>query len=235
MQTMKTTLSPSQIKWNRALIWLSWSLAMIPAWGIAWMFGMPLAETIQEAYASPMPGAVAGMLAQNIGRAIFGAILGALLGMTTGFAQWLVLRRHIPNMRLWGVVTLIGTAAGLAIGWPLRWIMLWVLYNQQGELYQAIHGEVGMVLGWSLAGVLTGALAGGLQWLILRRKVHKAAWWILASGIAMAVGLSVGWTIEREMLGDVGTAVSGAAGGIFYSAITGTLLIVLLRYRKPQD
>jgi hypothetical protein len=196
------------------------------------MFGVPLAETIQEAYVSPMPGAVAGMLAQNIGRAIFGAILGALLGVAMGFAQWLVLRRYLASIRLWGIVTLIGTTVGLAVGWVLRWIMLWVAYNQQGDFYQALHGEIGMVLGWSIAGIIMGGTMGLLQWLILRRKVDKAALWIVANAIAMAVALSVGWTIEREMLGDVGTAVSGATGGIFYSAITGTLLIVLLRNRK---
>jgi hypothetical protein len=72
-----------------------------------------------------------------------------------------------------------------------------------------------------IAGVgLYGTLAGVLQWLVLQREVTRAGWWVLAS--------TVGWVVSIPV-GDI----TGPPGWAFYGAITGTLLVWLLRQGPP--
>lgn len=216
--------------WNLVFIWLSWGIATIIGWGFGWGIGSPIGKAIQEAYVNPMPGAVVGMLAQNIGRAMFGAIFGAVMGAASGLAQWIILRTFIPKIAWWGIVTLIGMTIGMAIGWPVRWLTLWVTYNSVGSMFDSIHGQTGMILGYALAGAICGTITGILQWVLLRRR-PKSLLWIVTSIVGMAAGMAVGWLIERTMLGDVGVALSGAMGGVVYSAITGVMLARMLQHR----
>ena len=60
-----------------------------------------------------------------------------------------------------------------------------------------------------------------LQWLVLRRQMPRAGWWVLAS--------TVGWVVGMP-LGDI----NGPPGlGAAYGVITGTTLVWLLRQRPP--
>jgi hypothetical protein len=67
-----------------------------------------------------------------------------------------------------------------------------------------------------LTGTALGAAMGILQWLLLRRELRQAAWWIAVS--------ILGWTIALTMF--MGNLLVGAVAG----AITGTALEMLLRY-----
>ncbi len=78
---------------------------------------------------------------------------------------------------------------------------------------------LGMVFAWM--GALAGLVAGGLQWLLLRRWVARAGWWVLGSALGWALGLGLAVAVGRTL----GWMVAGAVGG----AITGPLLIWLLR------
>jgi hypothetical protein len=65
-------------------------------------------------------------------------------------------------------------------------------------------------------GALTGAITGTAQWLILRGRVQQAGLWVLAS--------AAGW------------AVANTVHGFLYSAITGLVLVLLLRWSiQPGD
>ena len=79
---------------------------------------------------------------------------------------------------------------------------------------------------------LGGALAGILQWLILRRQVSQAGWWVLASTLGCAA---------TPVLPLVPVFFGGPRGGPFYTfwvffgygpvagALTGIALLWLLR------
>lgn len=113
-----------------------------------------------------------------------------------GVLHWVILRRYVPGAVLWAVVGL--GAAGLC-----------------GILVMGV-GLADRDQGW-ITGVATyGTLAGMVQWLLLRRQVPRAAWWVLASTVGWLAAIPVG-----DMVGPPGWAI--------YSGITGTVLVVLLR------
>ena len=71
-------------------------------------------------------------------------------------------------------------------------------------------------------GVTAGVtVAGALQWLVLRRQVARAGWWVLAS--------TVGWVVGGLVSGITDAAVGWAVLGAVYGAITGAVLVWLLR------
>ena len=89
------------------------------------------------------------------------------------------------------------------------------------------------VLAYAVFMALGGAVTGILQWLVLRGKVSRAGWWVLASTVGW--GLSMGMSIaipsgETEEGGLLSLVVTGAVMG----AITGAALVWLLRQPVPE-
>jgi hypothetical protein len=60
-----------------------------------------------------------------------------------------------------------------------------------------------------------------MQWLVLRRRIASAGWWVLAS--------IVGWVIGIAVFLAVGWFVAWAVGFAVVGAITGGALVRLLR------
>lgn len=118
-------------------------------------------------------------------------------GILVGVLQWLVLRKKVARSGWW-VLTSFGAAAVFGI------------------LVFGI-GTVNADVGWIAGTGLFGTVAGVLQWLVLKRQIQGAGWWVLASTVGWIVGIPVG-----EMVGWNGL---GAA----YGAVTGTALVWLLR------
>src|SRR5262245_10903329 len=64
---------------------------------------------------------------------------------------------------------------------------------------------------------LAGAVVGGLQWLVLRRLVHGAAWGILASSVALPLGFIVGFVLGGPPLDFFGSFfLLGILSGVTY-------------------
>lgn len=125
----------------------------------------------------------------------------AVGGIVVGVFHWLILRRYVRGSVQWVLASLgasgLGALVFLGVG----------LFNAD--------------LGWIAGAGLYGTLAGVLQWLVLRRRVARAGWWVLAN--------TVGWVVAIPM-GDI----MGPPGWAVYGAITGTVLVWLLR-RGPPD
>jgi hypothetical protein len=75
-------------------------------------------------------------------------------------------------------------------------------------------------------GIVIGATAGYLQWVVLREKVARAGWWVLASALGFAITLGtlgaigIGETNESYvMAGILFAAVFGVAGGLLQSLV----------------
>ena len=147
------------------------------------------------------------VLASTVGWVVGWILTGATgvgVGATIGLAQWLVLRRLIREAGWWVWAS--------TIGWLIGWLLI-----VSGEV---IPPGAGPGLTSVMAGALLGTAIGIAQWLVLRRVVHQAGWWILAS--------IVGWTVSLP--GVLGSTLVGAVVG----ALTGFMLDLLLRHPRSE-
>jgi len=119
-------------------------------------------------------------------------------GIGAGVLQWPILYRRIPRTWRWAVVT--------ALAWIVAASLLWLAVPDELQPW--------------LAGLVIGPIVGLGQWLILRREVYWAGWWVVISTIAWITGLLL---------------VPGALStGSLSGAITGLALILLFRAPKPE-
>jgi hypothetical protein len=141
----------------------------------------------------------------------------------------IVHQHYDPSLFVVAVVVggvLVGASLGVA-----QWLLLrqrlsraawWILASAVGIAVAA----AGWWLLESTAGVAVAALSGvslGVaQWLVLRRQLSRAAWWILASAVGFAV-------VFVAFDSSVASAATGAVGVVAYGAITGGVLVLLLR------
>jgi len=70
-----------------------------------------------------------------------------------------------------------------------------------------------------LLGVLLGAVTGVLQWLILRRHIAQAYWWIAATAAGLGLGIALGFVSLRPMF-----AGATSAGGSYYFMVLAGLV-----------
>jgi len=91
-----------------------------------------------------------------------------ILGLAGGFMQWLVLRRRIAGTGWW--------VPASTLGFPIALVMA-VGAMRLGGIPSPI-----------LLGVLFGVLSGILPWLVLRRQLARAGWWVPAHLLGSLVG-----------------------------------------------
>ena len=136
----------------------------------------------------------------------WGWLLGELLlpglalviaGVLIGIFQCLVLQGRIARPWRWIVAT--------SIGWIAGYFLTFFLLPQELE---------------ALTGMTIGLTTGIAQWLILRRELHWAGWWVIFS--------MIGWITGLTLL--PGLFLTGTMAG----ALTGLCLEVLLRNPKPK-
>jgi len=122
----------------------------------------------------------------------------AVSGIVIGLLQAIILQNYISRMRQW----ILASAVGWTAGWAIT--------------LAAVPNDFSL-----LAGVVLGAAVGVAQWLVLRREVQWAGWWIAISTLGWTAGLGV----------TPGFLMTGVTAG----AITGLALDVLLQNPKsPQ-
>lgn len=134
------------------------------------------------------------------------AIALVTAGVGAGIMQCLVLLRRIPRAWQWILATAIGWLAGLAIIIPI------------------VPAGFGF-----LSGAVLGATTGIAQWLLLRRNVYWAGWWIVVSALAWATGLSLGPPSEAIMLPRI------VLSGVMPAFMTGIVLALLMQVPKPTE
>ncbi len=141
----------------------------------------------------------------------FGWLLGWLLlpaialvtaGVGAGVMQWPVLYRRVPRAWHWILATAAGWLAGLAIIIPV------------------IPPGMG-----ALSGAVLGATTGTAQWLLLRRHVRWAGWWIVVSILAWATALAIGIALLPRVV----------LSGVVVGTMTGLALDLLLRTPRPAE
>jgi hypothetical protein len=114
------------------------------------------------------------------------------------------------------------------VGWRL-WLW-WVLASTTGLALGfaggyaagfAIGGAISGIASQSVFGAMVGVSFGTTQWLVLRRRVSRAGWWVLAT----TLGMGVGFALVRAMTPTVSRMVGGGPMyGLVNGAIVGTLI-----------
>jgi len=140
-----------------------------------------------------------------------------ILGLAGGFMQWLVLRRRIAGTGWWVPASTLGFPAALVM-------------TDDAMRLVGIPSPI-------LLGVLFGILSGILPWLVLRRQVARAGWWVPAHLLGSLVGGAMG-IVAFHVMALIGFyqfpwAAAGAMFGAGLSAITGITLVWLLRQPVP--
>ena len=133
------------------------------------------------------------------------AVVGMIFGSVIATMQWLVLRRHIAGIVGWIPVGAIAGLGVLTSGLSV--------FKMKPEIIMAIWG----------------AAAATLQWLVLRKKVDRAVWWIPVNAISWGLG----WLIANTA--PVGAGGSFIAGMILVAVITGSAMIKLLRKTEVNN
>jgi len=107
-------------------------------------------------------------------------IVGLCLGFSLGFAQWLVLKRLMKISILWFIVPAIG------IGLPYAWF---IMQLEAGNDLPLILNTDGVFL--AILFFICGALVGFIQSRLKSMNLGKSYIWILLSGIAWSISLTI--------------------------------------------
>ncbi len=113
---------------------------------------------------------------------VVGAVARWLIaGLLMGFGQWLVLRHWVDRARWWILASGAGWAGASALGMTTGLIFI-----------EELRWEI---VGWALMLPVLFLGVGLFQWLLLRRWVRRAGWWLLASGLSSLTPLVLSYVL----------------------------------------
>jgi hypothetical protein len=144
------------------IAWRTWAGATAAGAGVAWTFGM-LPSTLLSIDQDAGQAAATEPSAVVIYALAFA--MGLVLGPVLGFAQWLVLRRHVTGAGLWMLANAVAWAFGMVL------VFAGVAAVADGGV------SPGTIMLAALSLAATGAVVGGIHGLALIRLVgqHRAA------------------------------------------------------------
>jgi hypothetical protein len=190
--------------------WLAWVLASTLGFGVGPILGIGilLAARVPEGAGFPI---------------MFGAIFGAI----GAFAQWMVIRRRIPEAGLWIPFSAVA-------------FMISVLMAASGG--SGVSSDFNLLL--ILAGIY-GLLGGFLQSLILAKRGVPIGWWIAASVIGGLLGCTMNGSavaaVQSDAAWNLGSTMFsiwfrlGAPIGLGLGITTGATLLWFLRNPKVES
>ena len=88
------------------------------------------------------------------------------------------------------------------VGWPIGALTGFVLaeISQDGPW----GGVLEEILTYFVFGAALGSVVGLMQWVVLRRQISKAGWWVLASATGLAVSIGAGTAVAALIDGSFG-------------------------------
>ena len=175
--------------------WIFWGL-----WTAVNSFAFMAAWALAFAVLGWLKSVIAGINEDHI----LGFILGPLVIVLPVVAQWIVLRQYVRPAASW-------IAASIA-GWILTIAILYGAAQLSRGFRDALLGPAALLLMVAILGLGL----GGMQWLFLRRRVHRAGWYVLASmlgwlTVLIIIGPTINYMAEIVALGTVPAIFTGAA------------------------
>jgi hypothetical protein len=161
---------------------------------------------------------------------------GAIEATLVGLAQWWAMHPWFPGItrRRWWLATLVGALVAYVLGWMPSTLMS--LNAEASQAQVAEPPQSIMLLFAALLGAAAGAALSFAQWLVLRRQVRRAGWWIPANMLAWLVGMPIiFWAIDaaQRMQSPTQTLLLLAGclllTGVIVGAIHGAFLVRLAR------
>lgn len=133
-----------------------------------------------------------------------------MVSLLTGAFQSALLRRYLPRMSGW----VLATAGGWLLGILLVLMPDWLHWrNGYQDLDQALL-SLGLAIGIT-------------QWLLLRRRLSHAGWWIAAT--------VVGWGLLALVTGDTLNQFGLLALGLLPASVTAAALALLMKQAQLND
>ena len=155
------------------------------------------ANTLAELAGLGATGALIALLAPRLETVSAIALAGLMVvsgilleGVVVGALQWWALKDALPGLK---ARTWLGfTALGAGIAWTLG-VVPSTLLNVEAEAgAEWAEPSTALVLGLAaLMGLALGPVLATPQWVVLRKHVAKAAWWIPANALAWAFGMVI--------------------------------------------
>ena len=148
---------------------------------------------------------------------LFGYVFVLTTGILMGLAQFGLLRRYLPRMGWW----VLATAGGWSLGLVL--ILLGVF-----RVLPYFWGAEAIYRTWAFvwAFFLLGLSIGSGQWLVLRRRLPRAGWWIGANVL--------GWALLGLMTKDIRDQY-WYSFGLLPACATAASLALLLNPLTPAE
>jgi len=193
-----------------ALQWYSGGLKFKPALLAGGLTLLTALLTCQLSATGPMVASTPLEIAARTGAA--GGLLGGILA---ALFQKLLLRRHIPRLSGWVWFTALG------------WLLAGATLTSADTLSQAS-------LWAAAAGLLAGAFIGAAQWLILRRSIPLAAWWIAYSAICWGIAAVIQWLLSRQISGAYIGIIAGFAFAVIILILENRLTVLSESNRQPE-
>jgi hypothetical protein len=183
--------------------------------------------------AAEKAGIVFSRAATDVAWVVYKAIPGAVLWGILGTAQWMALRKHIHRPGGWVLASVLGGAVGGAAGEDVHEAVVGIVDN---PIWKAWSGA-GMVVIEAVRQAVLWGIVGTGQWMVLRKRVHRCGWWVLASvvgGVVAGAGIGAAWALTEASAKVAIRAAAGAVTGIVAGLITGSALARLLRHSRLE-
>jgi hypothetical protein len=225
MQAQETAKPQTDFKgW---VVWLQWLLANVVGRGASLFAALHIVSAVSD---------LRDLVIRNEVLWYFFTFvpLGMLFGLGIGTAQWLALRKRLASIRAWIGASVIswtlGGVAGVAV----------YFYECPNDACGTEEWAHAFMVSLCAIGAAGWIFFGTTQWLILRRRVQRAGWWLLTA-IGEAIPWLLTWVFYAERPTErveiwfalwVATLVLWTAA---YAILPGILLVWLLRHPiSPQ-
>ncbi len=163
-------------------------------------------------------------------------VVGVAVGIVTGSLQWAVLQSHLPQAAWWILATIDGFGAGFLMSYAAIRIILYTVFARFHYDYLELVKHPAGLLSFITVIALAIAPPGILQWLILRKQVPKAGWWLLAwlLGVTGSLGifLMTGLISPGGVVSVTSVVLMIIGAGTILAVITGVSLLVLLNQKR---
>ncbi len=122
------------------------------------------------------------------------------------------------------------------LGWSLGW-MAFIIAVETAATSRWLGSTIASIISYNLWGFVQelaafaafGAALGTTQWFVLRTRLHRASWWILAS----ATGIAMGWLLEQVVDGSIshlaGISLDDIGGWAAFGVVLGVMQWLVLR------